>query len=81
LVGSEFLYHYRWIVLDESGKELRTWLAYFLKNRDSTYHTVVKQPHDDWEKSVLEVYFEDVNADGAREDVTYRLMLGDILKK
>jgi len=74
-------YHYKWLVLDESGKVTRSWLAYFLRNRDGTYHTVVSLPPDEWRASVLDVYFEDVNGDGVREDVTYRLMVGDILKE
>ncbi len=72
-------YLYRWKVLDAKGKESRGWLAFFLRNRDGTYHTIVNLPPDEWRRSVLEVYFEDVDGDGVREDVTFRVLVGDIL--
>jgi hypothetical protein len=72
-------YHYKWIVLGEDGQPIRSWLAYFLRNRDGTYHTVIRMPGEEWAASRLEIYFEDVNADGSREDVTYVLAVGDIL--
>ena len=73
-------YYYKWIVLDDNGTVVRSWLAYFIKNRDYSYHTVIRQPQKDWDNSVLEIYFEDVNGDGVREDVTYVLRVGEILK-
>ena len=73
-------YYYKWLVLDDKGKVVRSWLAYFIKNRDYSYHTTIRQPPEDWDNSVLEVYFEDVNGDGVREDVTYKLRVGEIVK-
>jgi hypothetical protein len=74
-------YHYNWTVLDDKGKPVRSWLAYFLRNRDGNYHTVVTLPREEWNRSVLEVYFEDIDGDGEREDVTFKLMVGEILKR
>lgn len=66
-------YWYRWVVVDADGKVERSWLAYFMRNRDGTYHTIVKLSDDEWKRSRLEIYFEDVDDDGVREDVTYVL--------
>jgi len=40
---------------------------------------VVTQPQDEWLASYLEIFFEDVNDDGAREDVTYEVPLAQFL--
>jgi hypothetical protein len=74
-------YHYRWTIKNTQGQVERAWLAYFIKNRDGTYHTIITQPEQDWKNSVLEIYFEDVNNDGVREDVTYEIVVGDFLTK
>ena len=72
-------YSYTWKVLNTRGEEARSWLATFVENRDGTYHTIVKLPPDEWNRSILDVYFEDVDGDGVREDVTYRVLVGEIL--
>ena len=74
-------HYYKWTILDDKGKIIRSWLAYFLKNRDGNYHTVVSLPPDEWDRSVLEVYFQDVDDDRELRDVnvTFKLMVGDIL--
>jgi hypothetical protein len=74
-------YWYRWVIKDAQGQVERTWLAYFIQNRDHLYHTVVTQPEQDWRNSFLEIYFEDVNNDGVREDVTFEIAVGDFLSK
>jgi hypothetical protein len=74
-------YWYRWTIRDSQGQIEKAWLAYFLKGRDGTYHTVITQSEEDWKNSVLEIYFEDVNNDGVREDVTYEIIVGDFLEK
>jgi hypothetical protein len=66
---------YRWVVRQPNGELQRAWLAYFIRGRDGLYHTVVSQPEDEWSASYLEIYFEDVNSDGAHEDVIYELPL------
>lgn len=71
--GSLQPYWYKWVVVNADGKVERSWLAYFMRNRDGTYHTIVKLRDDEWKRSRLEIYFEDVNDDGAREDVAYVL--------
>ena len=63
-------YSYRWCVLDGNGKIERAWLAHFIRNRDGTFHTIVKLPEAEWNRSRLEIYFADVDGDGEREDVT-----------
>ena len=68
-------YSYRWVILDAGGHVERSWLAHFLRNGDGQFHTVVKLSDDEWQRSRLDLYFEDVNGDGAREDVTYELPL------
>ena len=73
-------YWYRWTIRNEQGQVERAWLAYFIKNRDGIYHTIVTQPDQDWQKSFIEVYFEDVNGDGVREDVTYEIAVKDFLE-
>jgi hypothetical protein len=73
-------YWYKWTILDDKGKTIRSWLAHFLKNRDGNYHTVVDLPPDEWNRSILEVYFEDVDGDEVPEHVTFKLMVGDILR-
>ncbi len=74
-------YWYRWTIKDSEGQIEKAWLAYFIKSRDGTYHTIITQSEEDWKNSVLEIYFEDVNNDGTREDVTYEVIVGDFLQK
>lgn len=71
-------YWYRWVILDDKGKVQRAWLAHFLRNRDGMYHTVVTLSDDEWRHSHLELFFEDVDGDGEREDATYILNVGAI---
>jgi hypothetical protein len=74
-------YWYRWVIKDEQGQVQRTWLAYFIKGRDGLYHTIISQPEQDWHNSFLEIFFEDINNDHVREDVTYEIVVGDFLEK
>lgn len=78
-IGGLRPYWYRWVVLDERGAIERSWLAHFQQNRDGVYHTIVDLPEMDWQRSRLEIYFEDVNGDGVREDVTFDLDLPAVL--
>ena len=70
---------YRWLIRGANGDLQRAWLAYFLRGRDGLYHTIVSQPRDEWASSYLELYFEDVNNDGAAEDVTFEIPLREFL--
>jgi hypothetical protein len=72
-------YWYKWSVFDNNGQLVRSWLAYFLENRDGTYHTVISQSEADWQHSTLEVYFADINGDGVDEDVTYTIRMKEFL--
>ena len=74
-------YWYRWVIKDSQGQVERAWLAYFIKGRDGLYHTIVTQSEQDWRNSFLEIFIEDVNNDGVREDVTYEIAVGDFLSK
>lgn len=74
-------YWYRWEIKNAQGQVERAWLAYFMKGRDGLYHTIITQPEQDWHNSFLEIFFEDVNNDGVREDVTYEIAVGDFLSK
>ena len=73
-------YFYRWVILDSKGAVERAWLAEFIKNRDGLRHTIVKLTDEDWRRSRLEIYFEDVDGDGEREDVTYELNVPNFLR-
>jgi hypothetical protein len=74
-------YWYHWVIKDEQGQVQRAWLAYFIKGRDGLYHTIISQPEKDWHNSFLEIFFEDINNDHVREDVTYKIVVGDFLEK
>jgi len=74
-------YWYRWVIKNAQGQVERAWLAYFIKGRGGLYHTIVTQPEQDWHNSFLEIFFEDINNDGVREDVTYEIAVGDFLSK
>ena len=74
-------YWYRWVIKNAEGQIDRAWLAYFMKGRDGLYHTIITQSEQDWHNSFLEIFFEDVNNDGVREDVTYEIVVGDFLAK
>lgn len=65
--------YYKWQIRNVQGKVSREWLAFFVKNRDLTHHTLVRLPMEDLRRSYLLLYFEDVDGDGAREDVTYEI--------
>lgn len=49
----------------------RRWLASFMRNRDNTYHTIVKLPEDELRRSRLHIYFQDVDGDGERDEITF----------
>jgi hypothetical protein len=70
---------YRWVVRGTNGNLERAWFSGFIRGRDGLYHTVVTQSQDEWLASYLEIFFEDVNDDGAREDVTYEVPLAQFL--
>ena len=74
-------YWYRWVIKNQQGQVERAWLAYFMRGRDGLYHTIVSQSEQDWQNSYLEIFFEDVNKDGVREDVTYEIIVGEFLSK
>jgi hypothetical protein len=79
--GQIIAYSYRWHLLDEEGKSEKWWLAHFYENRDGTYNTIVRLPKEDLSRSMLEVYFEDIDGDGKREDVTFLIKVPDFLEK
>jgi len=79
--GQILAYFYRWHLLDEEGKSEKSWLAHFYENRDGTYNTIVRLPKEDLSRSLLEVYFEDIDGDGKREDVTFLIKVPDFLEK
>jgi len=68
---------YTWQVLGENGKIEREWLSQFMRNRDETYHTVVKLPEDDLRRSQLVIYFEDVDSNGERDDFRFVVDLSE----
>lgn len=70
-------YSYTWIVRGRDGKVERRWLAYFPKNRDGTFHTILTLPQEELTRSQLEIYFEDIDGDGQREDVKFVVGLSD----
>ena len=49
-------YSYMW-ELRKKNKVTHKWWAYFMKNRDATYHTVVSLPKKDLKRSYLIIYF------------------------
>lgn len=60
-------YRVKWLVKDKDGKIIRSWLAYFLENRDGLRHTIVKMPIEELKNSELEVYFETDSHDHRRD--------------
>ena len=48
-----------------------------MRNRDETYHTVVKLPEDDLRRSQLVIYFEDVDSNGERDDFRFVVDLSE----
>jgi hypothetical protein len=58
-----------WQVRGEDSKRIiRQWWPRFILNGDDTYHTYVTLPEEELKHSFLEVYFEDIDGDGKRED-------------
>jgi hypothetical protein len=66
-------YSYTWKVMSLTNTVERSWLAYFRKNRDFQYLTVITLPTSEFQRSVLELYFEDLDGDGKRDDVTFAI--------
>lgn len=64
-------YSYTWKVMSESNTVVRSWPCAFFQNRDFVYGTEIRLPLDEFPRSVLEIYFEDIDGDGQREDVTF----------
>ena len=64
-------YSYKWQLRNQEGKPTHEWLAHFIQNRDLTYHTIVRLPLEDLRRSHLLLYFEDLDSDGRRDDVTF----------
>ncbi|MDW8345261.1 MAG: hypothetical protein RMM51_12335 [Verrucomicrobiae bacterium] len=64
-------YSYTWKILSEDNKVLRSWPLAFFQNRNFVYRTDVRLPLEEFSRSVLEIYFEDIDGDGMREDVTF----------
>ncbi|MCO5068698.1 MAG: hypothetical protein M9910_08465 [Kiritimatiellae bacterium] len=68
---------YTWRVIGRDGSVERQWLSHFMKNRDGTYHTIVKLLEDELRRSRLELLIEDIEHDGQREDVRIVLDLSN----
>ncbi len=70
-------YSYTWSISVDDGTVTRKWLAGFIKNRDGVYHTIVKLPLDELKRSSLSLYFEDIDGDGLRDDITFTIEMSD----
>lgn len=68
-------YSYTWKVSGSDGRVLRQWLCHFLQNRDLSYHTLIQLPEAELSRSQLEIYFEDLDGDGKRDDITFTIDL------
>ncbi|MBI4847657.1 MAG: hypothetical protein HY808_03650 [Nitrospirae bacterium] len=64
---------YKWQLRSKDGITTHQWLAYFMRNRDGTYHTIVSLPIEDLKRSWLTIFIEDIENDNEREDVTFHL--------
>ncbi len=64
---------YRWYVKSDDGTAIYEWLAHFMKNRDGSYHTLVKLPEQALRRSWLQVFFHDLDGDGNRENIAFQL--------
>ena len=70
-------YWYKWQLRGKDNKVTHEWLAYFMKDRDSTYHTIVTLPVEGLQRSYLAILMKDVDGDGIREDITFELDMTD----
>lgn len=70
-------YSYTWSTSAGDGTVTRKWLAGFIRNRDGVYHTIVKLPSDELKRSSLSLYFEDIDGDGLRDDITFNINMSD----
>ena len=70
-------YSYTWSTSASDGTVTRKWLAGFIRNRDGVYHTIVKLPSDELKRSSLSLYFEDIDGDGLRDDITFTIDMSD----
>jgi hypothetical protein len=73
--------HYKWHILNKEGESIKSWLAYFVKNRDGTYYTVISLPKEDLSMSMLEIYFESLYGGQQRNDITFLIKVPDFLEK
>ena len=68
---------YTWKIVASNGSVVRQWLANFIKNRDGTYHTIVRLPEEELRNCRLEILIEDLDHDGQREDLRLILDMSD----
>ncbi|GEM_PF-3443854 len=71
-------YTYTWQLRDKTGDVTNEWLAHFLENRDQTYHTIVRLPLEDLNRSHLLLYFERIDQNPIPEHMTFDVDLSGV---